>query len=184
MAEGTDKQPNTNGTPLQSEFITSGSRTGFGTASGETRLPEVPAAPSNLQDIMQSKVLGYMMAKRLGQDIDIEGYVRGELTFHQLEDIHNTLFVLVDLPGSSVLLHNRLKEAYADLWPCLESSNAYTVERDLQIPHSTCMCLDINEEGDYEVRVRINRKKGLQFARKYGLIRHVHFPLNQCRELQ
>lgn len=121
---------------------------------------------------MRSEILEYMMARRGEQDINIKGYVEGELTLHQLEDLYSTIALPVGMH------HDELKDAFADLWSCLEDSNAYVVERALQIPRSTCMCLEINTMGDFEVRVRVGRNKGLLFAGKYHLLRHVLFPLN------
>lgn len=120
---------------------------------------------------MKSKVLRYMLARQPKLGKNIQRYVQ-DLTPERLRDLFTTIFNPIGLH------HHELKDALADLWYCLASAEAYVMEAELNIPRSTCMCMEVDREGDYEVKVKVGRHEGLRFIRKYQLLFHTNFELS------
>ncbi|KJZ71351.1 hypothetical protein HIM_09234 [Hirsutella minnesotensis 3608] len=118
---------------------------------------------------MRSKVLRYMLARQPKREKDIQRYVQ-DLTPARLRDLYTTIFDPIGLH------HNKLKDAFTDLWCCLESAEAYVMEAELN--RSTCMSMEVDREGDYEVKVKVGRHEGLRFIKKYQLLFHTNFELS------
>ncbi|KND87464.1 hypothetical protein TOPH_07870 [Tolypocladium ophioglossoides CBS 100239] len=120
---------------------------------------------------MESEVLQYLLARGPKREIDIRQYVRN-LTPERLRDFHTTIFTVIGLH------HSQLKDAFVDLWYCLESALAYTMEVELGLPRSTCMSMEVLDlQGDFEVRVKVGRQAGLHFLKKYQPPVHIKVDL-------
>lgn len=121
---------------------------------------------------MRSEILAYMLSKLPGQHEYIERYVR-ELTPQRAQDLKSTIFDDIGLP-----CHN-VENAFKDLWHCLEASQAFRMEKQLEVPRSTCMSVDVDPCGDWEVKVKVDRHQGLRLVIKYRMLIHADPPVSR-----
>ncbi|KAJ6445210.1 HMG box protein [Purpureocillium lavendulum] len=93
-----------------------------------------------------------------------------ELSPQDIEDLHRTIF------ENEVGLNRRdLPAVWQQVWDALQSSRAYALEEELQLPRTSCIFVDIDTDGDLVVSVKIGRLKGLRLCADWKLLTHLRY---------
>ncbi|UNI16674.1 hypothetical protein JDV02_003089 [Purpureocillium takamizusanense] len=123
---------------------------------------------------MRSKILAHMESKLGRLDDRAQDYVQ-QLTPQQLQDLFNVIY------NDMGLLYRDLEKAVSEILLCLYSSRTYRAERDMQTTRSSCMTVDVDLKGDYEVKIKVGRVHGLLFIRQYNILMHCLFAVEELQ---
>ena len=105
------------------------------------------------------------------ESLQTSGMVEAATVFRQMPSQHVRHLHTVFEPGELGvgLEHGQLLEDYLEFWRCWEKTEVFGVERALGMKRSSCFSVvDMEEEGDIDIRIKVNRKEG----RNWILSRH------------
>jgi hypothetical protein len=170
---------NTSGATLAEPSVSGAARSSIGTDEVNDQIEAQPRAaqlqaPKESYEVMQSKILAYMVAKLGEPNARTQSYLQ-LLAPRQLQDLHDAVFHDLGLRRLD------LEDAFSDLRRCLYSSLTYGAEEDLQASRSSCMTINVDIAGDYEVKVKIGREEGLIFMKKYRIQLHPQYAVEDLR---